>query len=252
MSEKPTFERIPLPQLLPADPDLRIRAGTAYQTDFDRTVSSIREHGILVPLLVYREGDTRKYRIIDGTTRFYGAIASGVEEAPALVYAEKPDAKQLDFAKIIVNDLRSDLTKMEKLQAMLDMMKRHNLSLRELARQCFKSPSQLSKDFGAIRRAIESVKEMMLAGKLGARQTWAISRLPAEKQPEMANRAVNWSAETTEDKVNEALGGKKPKKKVKTIKVKGAVARLMEGVDGAKALAAELSRLIKNPELFGL
>jgi ParB/RepB/Spo0J family partition protein len=241
---KPAYKRIPLTHFLPADPDLRNRTSAVYRKNADRLRASIREYGIIVPLLGYWEGE--KVRIIDGMTRWLEGFQAGIEDAAALIYEEKPEGKQLDFAKIIVNDVRTDLTKIEKLDAMLETMKRYQLSLSELAKNTFKSRSQVWKDLSIVRHAIEPVKEMMMSGVLCGRQTTAISRLPAEEQLEMAKKAVNWAAETTEDKVAERLGGKKANKKQERIKAKGAFATIMEGVESAKALVVEINKWIKQ------
>src|SRR5262249_52755195 len=47
--------------------------------------SSIREHGILQPLLVTREGDEGIYRIVAGERRFKAARLAGLTHVPCLV-----------------------------------------------------------------------------------------------------------------------------------------------------------------------
>jgi ParB/RepB/Spo0J family partition protein len=245
MLSQPVLARISLTSFLRADPDHRDRESPSYRKNADRLRASIREFGIFVPLVGFREGP--KVRLIDGNTRWIEAFQAGLEDAPVLVYETKPDAKQLDLAKIIINDVRADWTKWEKLQAMLNAMKEHNLSLREIGRLCSKSPSQMSKDLAPIKRAVEPVKEMVFSGKLCGRQGWSISRLPAEEQHEFALRAAGrWSAETTEEKVQERLGGKKSKKKRERVVAKGAFATIMDGVESAKALAVSLNKWIKD------
>ncbi len=54
--------------------------------DMEIFVESIREQGILCPLIVRSIENTDEYEVVSGHRRLYAAIKSGLSEFPALIY----------------------------------------------------------------------------------------------------------------------------------------------------------------------
>lgn len=73
---------------------------------------SIKEQGILNPIIVYKQGE--KYRIIAGERRTLASILAGKEDIQAKVLDEKPDPLKLGLLQWIENMEREDLSLWER------------------------------------------------------------------------------------------------------------------------------------------
>ncbi|MBW1723658.1 MAG: ParB/RepB/Spo0J family partition protein [Deltaproteobacteria bacterium] len=83
------------------------------EEDLQEMVRSVKEKGILTPLLVSREGDG--YRLIAGERRWRAAQKAGLEKVPVVVRETTP-AEALELA-LIENIHRKDLNPIEEAQA---------------------------------------------------------------------------------------------------------------------------------------
>jgi ParB family chromosome partitioning protein len=72
---------------------------------------SIREHGILQPIVVRRQGD--RYQLVAGERRWRAAKLAGLAEIPAVVREDIPDRSLLELA-LVENVQRRDLDAMER------------------------------------------------------------------------------------------------------------------------------------------
>jgi ParB family chromosome partitioning protein len=79
--------------------------------NIDELAESIREKGVLEPILVRPIGPNR-YQIISGERRFRAAIQAGLDEVPA-IELDVDDREQLEIA-LIENIQRKDLTPFEE------------------------------------------------------------------------------------------------------------------------------------------
>ncbi len=75
---------------------------------------SIKERGIIQPIIVRKSGENLKYEIIAGERRWLAAQKAGLHEVPVVV-TEADDLKSLEFA-IIENVQRNDLNPLEEAQ----------------------------------------------------------------------------------------------------------------------------------------
>jgi ParB family transcriptional regulator, chromosome partitioning protein len=100
------------------------------QQALDELSASIREHGVLQPILVRPLGPST-YQIVAGERRWRASRQAGVESIPALI-EEIDDDTALEIA-IIENLQREDLTPLDE-AAMYDrMIHEHGYSIRKLA-----------------------------------------------------------------------------------------------------------------------
>lgn len=74
------------------------------EQELSRLVASIRENGILVPLMVRAKGD--KFEVIDGDRRLNAAWEAGVREIPVVVY--DLDDRQTHVQRMLANLDRDD------------------------------------------------------------------------------------------------------------------------------------------------
>ena len=85
------------------------------ETNLDELTSSIKERGILQPIIVRKSNDVKsKYEIIAGERRWLAAQKAGLHEVPVVI-TEADDLKSLEFA-ILENVQRHDLNALEEAQ----------------------------------------------------------------------------------------------------------------------------------------
>jgi ParB family transcriptional regulator, chromosome partitioning protein len=103
--------------------------------------ASIREHGVLQPVLVRPSGDPHHYQLVAGERRWRAARAAGLTEVPALI-EQLDDDTALEIG-IIENLQREDLSPLEEAMIYDRMTSEHGYSVRRLAQK-------LGKDKGYI------------------------------------------------------------------------------------------------------
>lgn len=102
----------------------------------DELADSIREHGILQPLVV-RPIQEGRYELIAGERRFRAASIAGLRTVPALVRSAD-DQKLLELA-LIENLQREDISAIESARAYQQLVDRFGLTQEEIAKRVGKS-----------------------------------------------------------------------------------------------------------------
>ena len=97
--------------------------------------SSIKQHGILQPLVLIEEGE--KYVIIAGERRWRAAKMAGLLKVPAIVRTE--DSQNRLELSIIENAQREDLNPIELATAYAKLKTQFNMSVKEIAERVGKS-----------------------------------------------------------------------------------------------------------------
>ncbi len=150
-------------------PTAQIRANR-YQprSGFDRAgmedlVRSVREVGILQPLVVRRAGDG--YELIAGERRLRAAQEVGLEKVPVIV-REAGEREALALA-LIENLQRSDLAPLEQAAGYQDLMERFGLTQEEVARSVGLSRSAVANTLRLLSLP-EEVKAQIGKGSLSA------------------------------------------------------------------------------------
>lgn len=103
-------------------------------------VDSIKEHGILEPLVIAKT--PAGYQIIAGERRWRAAKIAGLTHVPSIVKKTTPQG-MLEMA-LVENVQREDLNPLERAQAFTRLMEEFRLSNREIAKRISKSPSFIS------------------------------------------------------------------------------------------------------------
>src|SRR6185503_6649451 len=103
---------------------------TRFDEDaLERLAVSIREHGIVQPVLVRRKGN--RYEIIAGERRWRAAQKAGLEKIPVVI-KDVADADLLEIA-LTENVQREDLNPIEEAQAYQKLIERVGLTQEALA-----------------------------------------------------------------------------------------------------------------------
>lgn len=137
---------------------------------------SIRQNGVLQPILVRRKG--QKYEIVAGERRYQASKLAGLKEIPAVV-REIDDDKVFQLA-LIENLQRSDLSPIEEAKGYKQLLTSRSLTQEELAKILSKSRSAIANTLRLIDLPVE-VQHMMEQGLLTAGHARAILAVPSEE-----------------------------------------------------------------------
>jgi len=173
------------------------------QTSLNELVDSIRQHGVLQPLLVRSAGDG--YQLIAGERRLISAKKAGLRQVPCRVL-ELTD-QQVSEVALEENLKRQDLNVLEKAIAFQDYLKRFGCTIEELARRLSFERSTVSNMLRLLELP-EGVKGDLRADKISAGHARALLALKnAETQGELSQRIQkeNLSVRKTEEAVRDLL-----------------------------------------------
>ena len=113
------------------------------QGDLDELANSIKELGIIQPIIVRKSSDQKfKYEIIAGERRWLAAQNAGLHEVPVVI-TEADDLKSLEFA-IVENVQRIDLNVIEEAQGYQRLIDDFSYDQNKVAQFIGKSRSHVS------------------------------------------------------------------------------------------------------------
>lgn len=168
--------------------DIKLDASVNPRIDVDtdadaELVASIKEHGVLQPLLVRKNGDG--YQLVAGSRRLRCAKKAGLKEVP--VHAADLNGGAL-AAAIVENLQREDLSPVEEAESLAALQELEKLSLRDLGKRVGKS-----KDYVGQRLRLRALPEKAKAAVADGRVT--LHGVPnlvkvAELAPAIADKVV--------------------------------------------------------------
>jgi ParB family chromosome partitioning protein len=172
---------------------------------------SIKEQGILQPLLVREENDG--FELIAGERRLRAAKKAGLTQVP-VVTKRIDDSKLLELS-IVENIQRANINPIEESEAYHRLITEFNLTQDKLATRVGKSRSAVA-NFLRLRQLPEPIKASIQQGKLAMGHARALLGVENSTQQMAAWRAVikkNLSVRETEELIR-SLKGEKKKPKV--------------------------------------
>ena len=129
---------IPIEEIQPHAGSPREEAG-----DLQRLTDSVREKGVLNPLLVRFLPQSGKYGIISGQRRYQAARAAGLDELPC-IEKDVDDAEAIEIA-LSENSLHKELTPCEEAIWVHELAIRLGMTHEEIARRLGKLPSSTAR-----------------------------------------------------------------------------------------------------------
>jgi ParB family chromosome partitioning protein len=161
------------------------------EEELEELAASIRERGVLQPILVRpAPGEGGRYQIVAGERRWRAAQRAGLRDIPAVV-RDLDDLKTLEIA-IIENVQRVDLNAIEEAFGYRDLIDQFGRTQEEIAGIVGKSRSHVA---NAIRLLglPESVQTALRAGRLTAGHARALAAAPdpAALADEVLSRGLN-------------------------------------------------------------
>jgi ParB family chromosome partitioning protein len=151
-------------------------------------VESIREKGVIQPLVVRRAGD--HYQIIAGERRWRAAQKAGLKEIPVTIQDVSEDWA-LEIA-LIENIQREDLNPIEESRAYEYLMNNFDLSQEEVARRVGKSRSAVTNALRLLRLP-EEILEYVATGVLSMGHARALLALEHAEDMQEATEQINKS-----------------------------------------------------------
>ena len=145
------------------------------ETQLQELSESIREHGVLQPLLVRKSA--KGYEIIAGERRYQAAKIAGIEELPVII-KDVDDQEMLALA-LIENLQRSDLNPIEEAKGYRQLIQASGMTQEALSKAVSKSRSAITNSLRLLDLP-EVVQDMLYEGKLSAGHARAILAVPFE------------------------------------------------------------------------
>jgi ParB family chromosome partitioning protein len=159
--------------------------------DFDpdqleELTNSVREKGVMQPLLVRPADEPNQYEIIAGERRWRAAQRAGLHDVPVVI-RDVDDREALELA-IIENVQRVDLNPLEEAQGYGQLIDQFSYTQQDLAQVIGKSRSHVANTLRLLRLP-QDVRDMLARGELtaGHARTLITSDHPAE----LARRIVD-------------------------------------------------------------
>jgi len=164
------FEYLPIQRIEPRQEQPR---EVFEQDKIEELSASIREHGILSPLMVRNMGDG-SYQIIAGERRWRAARAAGLSELPArIVIAD--DKRALELA-MVENLQREDLSPIEEARGYKALMEEFGMTQEEVSLRVSKSRPSVANALRLLQLPGE-IKELVLRSELSAGSARALLAL---------------------------------------------------------------------------
>lgn len=168
------------------------------ETDLESLSNSVKEYGVLQPIVVTTNGD--KYQIVAGERRFRASQMAGLKTIPALVRTMSGQ-KKLETA-IIENVQRADLNPIEFATALAKMRDQFNLTQQQISNKIGKSVAVISNHLRLFALP-EEAKKALAEGKImegHGRQLISLQDSPEVQKTLLNNILKNkWSIHKTEE-----------------------------------------------------
>ena len=186
----------------------------------EELADSIREHGLIQPLVVRKS--TNGYEIVAGERRWRAARKIGIKKIPAIV-RELSDEENMLLA-IIENMQREDLDPIEEAEGISQMIETYGLSQEQVSKSLGKSRPYITNQLRLLKLP-EEIRKMVSDGRLSSGHVRALITIDdEEKQIKLAVQAVEQGLSVRQvealAKANKKVKKSKSAKKKKSADVK--------------------------------
>ncbi|MCI6674659.1 MAG: ParB/RepB/Spo0J family partition protein [Sphaerochaetaceae bacterium] len=241
---------LPISQIVPNPNQPR---KTFDQTTLDELAESVKNQGILQPLLVQKISDTT-YSIVAGERRYRAAKQAGLEKIPVLI-KQFSDSQRLEVA-LIENIQRENLNAIEEAKAYAYLIDESGMTQDELAKKVGKNRSTVANSLRLLALSPEMQGDL-LAGNINAGQARALLSVvnPADrlklyehlKEKELSVRATERLAAAYNE--GKRVAFQKKKRKVKDLEDSPEVTVVKEKLFQALGKPVEIKGTIDSGKL---
>lgn len=216
------FASIPVEQIQPNPQQPR----DVFEPEaFQELVHSVKEFGVLQPIVVRPTGDG--FQLIMGERRWRASKEAGIAEIPAII-RETSDENLLRDA-LLENLHRSDLNPLEEAAAYKQLLEDFGITQEQLADKLGRSRPQITNTLRLMKLPV-MVQEKLVSGVLSSGHARALLSIENESQViELANKVIKQglSVRALEELIS-VTKGKKPKAKITPGSTGGALTELEE------------------------
>ena len=197
----------PALQYMPID---KLKRGY-YQTrsiiadeQLEELTASIKQLGIIEPLVVRIDDDSDQYEILAGERRWRAAQQAGLTEVPVII--REVNDKTAAAITLVENLQREDLNPIEEAEALKRLMDEFGLNQQQAGILVGKSKSAISRSIGLLDLSA-SVKDFITHGELEAGHGKVLLGLQPQLQADLASKAVvqSWSVRELEKQKAQAI-----------------------------------------------
>lgn len=167
------LQEVPVAQITPNPWQPRVDLA---EEQLQELADSIREHGLIQPLIVTITQDG--YQLIAGERRWRAARMAGLDQVPVLV-KEATDRAKLELA-LVENLQRTDLNPLEAAMAYEQLIRDFDLTHAEVAERVGKSRVTITKALRLLRLS-ERVKQALVSGEIAESHADALVSLEDEE-----------------------------------------------------------------------
>lgn len=206
-TERVVVRQIPLAQIS-VNPDQPRK--TFNQSDLNDLAASIKEKGVLTPILLRTvKNRPYAYEIVAGERRYRASKIAGLTEIPAFI-KNLGDDNAMEIA-LIENVQRENLNPIEEAAAYVNLMNKCKYTMDDVSRLIGKSESYI-KNLIRLNALPESVKKMVEQGELSASHARTI--IVAENPEQLAREIIKnkMSVADTEKRVKRVARSTKTRK----------------------------------------
>ncbi len=190
-------------------PNPRQPRDTMNPEELQDLANSIREHGIIQPLIVTHEPMSDTYILIAGERRLQAAKLVGLEKVPVIIRTAT-DQERLELA-LIENVQRSDLSPLETAEAYRKLADEFNLSHEEISERVGKGRVAVTNTMRLLKLP-EQAKKALNEGRISEGHGRALLGLPTPQAQLNALQTIlhqDLNVRQTEELIRK-LGGQKP------------------------------------------
>jgi ParB family chromosome partitioning protein len=201
--------------LVPVDlisPNPRQPRSMIHPEELEELTASVREYGVLQPLIITPADVAGQYVLIAGERRLQAARLAGLTSVPVLV-RQATDQQRLELA-IIENVQRSDLSALEEAEAYRQLAEDFDLSHEEIAARVGKNRVTVTNTLRLLRLP-DSVKNALIESRISEGHARALLALSTPEAQTAALRTVlaqELNVRQTEELVRKLSGGKPVRK----------------------------------------
>ncbi|HHW21816.1 MAG TPA: ParB/RepB/Spo0J family partition protein [Clostridiaceae bacterium] len=181
------------------------------QERLEALAQSIKEHGVVQPIIVKTEGS--RYIIVAGERRWRAAKLAGLKTIPAIV--KDISSREVMEIALIENLQREDLNPVEEAEAYQKLIEEYSLTQEEVAKIVGKSRTAIANSVRLLSLPQE-IKDMVADGRLSSGHARTLITISdKDKQKNLANRIIERNLNVREAEKLASLEEKKQKKNQK-------------------------------------
>jgi ParB family chromosome partitioning protein len=184
--------------------------------ELSELAASIREHGVIQPLILTRGGQPGEFTLIAGERRLMAARQAGLREVPAIV--REATEQQLVALALVENVQRTDLGPLETAEAYRQLAEEFNLSHEAIAYQVGKSRVTITNTLRLLKLPAD-VQAALAEEQISEGHARALLALPTSESQSAALTTIikhDLNVRQTEELVRK-LSGHRPEKPPKSL-----------------------------------